>query len=68
MADGDDKAVELQPRLNPLSSILEVWELLQLHESAVSTDLTLQNPNLRERVQVKIREEICGGRPERDQL
>ena len=68
MADEDDKAAKLQPQLNPLPSILEVWELLQLHESAVATDLTLQNPNLRERVPVKIREEIYGGRLERDQL
>ena len=68
MADGDDKAAECQLGFSSLPRILEVWELLQLHESAVSTDLTLQNPNLRERVQVKIREEIYGGRPERDQL
>ena len=62
MADGDDKAAECQLGFSSLSSILEVWELLQLHESAVATDLTLQNSNLRERVPVKIREEIYGGR------
>ena len=68
MADRDDKAAECQLGFSSLPRILEVWDLLQLHKSAVSKNLTLQNPNLRERVQVKIREEIYGGGPGRDQL
>ena len=68
MADRDDKSSQLQPGFTSLPSVLELWEPLQLHESTVATDLTLQNPNLRERVQVKNREEIYGGRLEWDQL
>ena len=68
MADRDDKAAKLHHGFSSLPTISEVWELLQLHETAVATDLTLQNLNLREKAPFKIREEIHGGKPERDQL
>ena len=68
MAERDDKAAKLLIGKILLSNNLKLWELLKFHELSVATDLTLQNPNLRERDQVKILEKIYGGRPERDQL